>query len=414
MTGPVATNGAPAVAVPAARRRRVGLVAHTPFWMVDHGKELSRRGWDVSFFTATPSWMINPAVARRIHIKLGWATASQALRRLARFGLYMPDDWFWRMERRARAELTSWISRRLDGVEIVDALSSWGVELGPEVQRRGGRYVCSRGSSHILFQKAILEEEFARWSCPKPDGFPDWLVERELREYEAANAIAVPSTFVRRTFVESGVPAEKLYLCPYGVTLSVFARQRRQDDRFRVLFVGSVSVRKGIGYLLEAVRPLVRRNLLELWLVGAVSTEARDFVAQHADLFAHKGFVPPARLADTYSQGSVLVLPSVEEGLGRVQVQAMACGLPIIATANTGAEDVLTDGREGFIVPIRDSGAIRERLEWMLEHPAEREQMALAAMHRVASLGGWQAYGAAVEQMYLELLDGPRLSPRAI
>ena len=386
-------------------RRRVGLVAHTPFWMFDHGKELSQRGWDVKLCTATPGWMIDPRVAREVHVKLGWATWAQALRRLGRLGIDLPESFFTWMGRRARSEFVTWAARQMDGVDIVDALSSWGLEAGLAVKSRGGRYVCSRGSSHILFQKTILEEEFARWSRAKLNGFPDWIVDRELAEYEAADAIAVPSGFVLRTFLAQGVPPHKLHLCPYGANLALYSPRPRRDDRFRVLFVGTVSIRKGIGYLLDAVRPLVRRNLAELWLVGAPSPDARDLLARHADLFTHKGFVAPTRLADTYSQGSVLVLPSIEEGLGRVQVQGMACGVPVIATSNTGAEDVLTDGQEGFIVPIRDSRAIRERLEWMIAHPTERQQMGQAAVQRVRSIGGWHAYGIAVEWMYQRLLD---------
>ncbi len=404
MRDTVAMEMASATARAPIRRVPIGLVAHTPFWMFDQGKELRRRGWEVSMFTAAPRWMIDPAVGAHIHTKLSWATLGQALRRLARFGLYLPEAWFWGMARRARPEFVGWVARHLDGIRIVDALSSWGAELGPVIHRQGGHYVCSRGSSHILFQKAILEEEAALWSCPKPDGFPDWLVDRELSEYELADAIAVPSRFVLRTFLKRGVPAQKLHLCPYGVNLSLYSPQPRQDSRFRVLFVGSVSIRKGIGYLLEAVRPLVGQDLVELWLIGAVSPEARDLLARNAHLFVHKGFIPPPRLAAAYSQGSVLVLPSVEEGLGRVQTQAMACGLPVIATANTGIEDLLTDGQEGFIVPIRDSRAIRERLEWMLAHPIERAQMGQAAQGRVASRGGWEEYGVAIERMYLGLL----------
>lgn len=400
----VVAGDAPAPITPVPGRARVALVAHTPFWMFDQGKELRRRGWDVSLFTATPRRRVQPTVADHIHIKLGWATWEQALRRLTRFGLYLPNDWLWWMARRGRSAFGDWVARQLDGIEIVDALSNLGAELVPVIHRQGGRYVCARGSSHILYQKAILEEELARWSCPKPTGFPAWAVERELYEYALADAIAVPSRFVLRTFLEHGIAAEKLHLCPYGANLSFFSHQPRQDDRFRVLFVGSVSIRKGIGYLLEAVRPLVQRNRLELWLVGAVAKDARGLLTRNRDLFIHKGFVPPAQLATTYSQGSVLVLPSVEEGLGRVQVEAMACGVPVIASANTGIADLLTDGQEGFIVPIRDSRAIRERLEWMLARPAERDRMGEAALRRVASLGGWEAYGAAVEGMYLGLL----------
>jgi glycosyltransferase involved in cell wall biosynthesis len=101
-----------------------------------------------------------------------------------------------------------------------------------------------------------------------------------------------------------------------------------------------------------------------------------------------------------YSQASVLVLASVEEGLALVQAQAMACGVPIVATTNTGAEDLFIDGAEGFIVPIRDPEAIREKLEWMLDNPELRDQMAAAAIERVKSLGGWDKYGECVESVY--------------
>jgi glycosyltransferase involved in cell wall biosynthesis/O-antigen/teichoic acid export membrane protein len=383
---------------------RVAVVAHHPFWMFDHAREIRRRGWDVSVFTQTPSWMIDASAATRVKVQLGWATWVQALRRLGRLGIYPPESWVWFMERQARPQFGRWVSRQLEGIRLVDALSSWGVECATAIHRQGGRYVCSRGSTHILFQHEILEEEYARWSSGRPQGFFDWRIERELNEYAMADAIAVPSRFVLRSFLERGVPPEKLHLCPYGVDLSRYSRHPRQDDVFRILFVGSVSVRKGIGYLLEAVRPLARRRRVELWLVGAVSRDAAPLLARNADLFEHRGFVPPEKLAQTYSQGSVLVLPSVEEGLARVQAQAMACGVPVIATPNTGSEDLFTDGVEGFIVPVRDARAIRDRIEWLLEHPAERERMGFASEQRVKSRSGWEAYGSAVERMYQALL----------
>ena len=264
--------------------------------------------------------------------------------------------------------------------------------------------MCSRGSTHILAQRQILEEEYARWSTERPQGFFSWRIERELEEYGMADAIAVPSQFVLRSFLERGVPPEKLHMCPYGVDLSRYSRHPRQDQVFRVLFVGSISIRKGIGYLLEAIRPLAHRRRAELWLVGAVSPDAAPLLERNADLFVHRGFVSPDRLAETYSQGSVLVMPSVEEGLARVQAQAMACGVPVIATPNTGSEDLFNDGKEGFIVPARDARAIRDRLEWFLDHPAEGERMGRAAQERVKSIGGWEAYGSAVERMYQRVL----------
>ena len=149
---------------------RVAVVAHHPFWMLDHAREIRRRGWDVSVFTQTPPWMIDAAVANRVKAQLGWATWGQALRRLGRLGIHPPEDWLWYMERQARPQFGQWVSRQLEGMQLVDALSSWGLECATAIHRQGGRYVCSRGSTHILFQREILEEEFARWSSGRTAG----------------------------------------------------------------------------------------------------------------------------------------------------------------------------------------------------------------------------------------------------
>jgi glycosyltransferase involved in cell wall biosynthesis len=248
-----------------------------------------------------------------------------------------------------------------------------------------------------------LKEEFAQ-SGIKFNDFVSWGIIRELAEYELADAIAVPSQFVKRTFIQYGVPESKVFVCPYGVDLSLYRKEPKLDDRFRILFVGSASIHKGIRYLFEAVRPLVQRNLVELWLVGDIRNEVKDVCRKNRDLFTFKGFIPRAHLSSMYSQGSVLVLPSVDEGLALVMAQAMACGVPVIATHNTGAEDLIEDGSEGFIVPPRDASAIRDRIEWMIDHPTARLEMGERAQMRVSTLNGWQGYGERVESMYSALL----------
>ena len=76
-----------------------------------------------------------------------------------------------------------------------------------------------------------------------------------------------------------------------------------------------------------------------------------------------------------------------------VQPQAMACGLPIIATTNTGSEDLFTDGIEGFIVPVRSPEAIRTRVLKLYNDPAFRDEMSRAAIRRIQSSSGWNEYG---------------------
>jgi glycosyltransferase involved in cell wall biosynthesis len=126
--------------------------------------------------------------------------------------------------------------------------------------------------------------------------------------------------------------------------------------------------------------------------------------------------LPRAELYRYYSQGSVFVIGSIEEGLALVQAQAMACGIPISATTNTGGEDLFSDGVEGFIVPIRDANAIAEKIAQLLRFPNDLEMMGQAARKRVADIGGWNSYGQKVLSAYAsgrlpQTANGHRANP---
>jgi glycosyltransferase involved in cell wall biosynthesis len=117
------------------------------------------------------------------------------------------------------------------------------------------------------------------------------------------------------------------------------------------------------------------------------------------------GSLPQYQLKEWMSRSHVMVLPSIEEGLAYVQAQAMACGCPVIASNNTGAEDLFTDGQEGFIVPIRDASALGERLELLAADPARRNAMSVAGLVRVQKLGGWQDYAGRLLAVLSALLE---------
>src|ERR1700690_826861 len=103
--------------------------------------------------------------------------------------------------------------------------------------------------------------------------------------------------------------------------------------------------------------------------------------------------MPQNQLKNVMSRSHVMVLPSVEEGLALVQAQAMACGCPVVGTSHTGAEDLFSDGQEGYIVPIRDVSALAERLQHLADYPEQRTQMGQRALAKVKSYGGWHRYG---------------------
>ena len=205
-----------------------------------------------------------------------------------------------------------------------------------------------------------------------------------------------------------GIPPEKVHVIPYGVRLDRFTRtQPPPRDSFEALFAGQVSVRKGIPYLLQAFARL-KHPKKHLTVVGAIQDDIRNLLATlPTENVVFTGSLPQAQLAEKMSASHLLVLPSVEEGLALVQGQAMACGCPVLATTATGAEDLFTDGREGYIVPDRNVDALSERMQQIADDPALQQRLSEAALLRVKSLGGWDQYGETWDRLLHQLTGKP-------
>lgn len=287
---------------------------------------------------------------------------------------------------------------------VLVALSSLGLHAGIKTKKTGGYYVCDRGSTHIRFQERILTEEYKRHGF-KFEGIDSNIIKKEEKEYETADKITVPSEFVKRSFIELGVPADKLIKIPYGARLDRFKKTADPDaNTFRVLWVGGVSIRKGFMDLIEAFESLKHPGK-ELLIIGEVMPEIKSLLRSfNLEKVTFKGMVNNAELPAIYSSSHVLVLPSIEEGLAMVQGEALACGCPVIATTNTGSEDLFTNGVEGFIVPINSPRLIGEHLQQLADDKNLREQMSEAAIKKVSSIGGWDRYGENFEKLVKSLL----------
>ncbi len=284
------------------------------------------------------------------------------------------------------------------------AISGSSLRAGQLLQQHGGLFLCDRGSTHQRFQQEIVSEEYARWNIARPVSDPRDTV-REEAIYNAADAITVPSTAAKRSFIQMGIPAPKVHVVPYGVRLENFAPTATPpQNEFNVLFAGAIGLRKGVPYLLQAFAALQYPHK-RLRLAGAVQEDLRPLLThlptENVDFL---GPLPQPELAALMRRSHVLVLPSIEEGLALVQAQAMACGCPVLCSANTGGEDLFTDGQEGFIVPIRDTPALTTRLQQLADNPTLHQQMRSAALHRVQQLGGWQTYGDRWEALLINLL----------
>ena len=287
------------------------------------------------------------------------------------------------------------------------ALSGSSLLAGQHIQRQGGIFICDRGSSHQRYQQTLLLEEHNRWPVPTRTS-DDRDTRREEAIYSAADAITVPSSFAARSFTDMGIPKHKIHIIPYGVRLEQFTKNADAPaDRFEVLFAGAVGLRKGFPYLLQAFASLTH-PVKRLRVAGAIQNEMKGLLGDLPQAnVEYLGAVPQDRLIELMNTSHVMVLPSIEEGLALVQGQALACGCPVIASTNTGAEDLFSDGIEGFIVPIRDKNALAERMQRLADYPALQREMSQAALDRVRHLGGWSDYGDRWVQLLDQLIESP-------
>jgi glycosyltransferase involved in cell wall biosynthesis len=303
---------------------------------------------------------------------------SSRLPGIRRYAEYFKAVWFDR-----------WVAGNLANEEA-DVFIGWSNSslLSLDVaRRRGMQTVLTRGSSHIDSQFEVLAQEHAKRGLAFK--VPYGIADRERQEYDNADYIRIPSSYVKRTFMAHGVSESKLLLLPYTVDLNHFwPRPRGRQAAFHVLLLNAVSLRKGFYYATEMVERLnaTMRSGLEFWFIGApegnIAPRLRKLRKKWNNIKV-LGHINHYELAQQISQCDVGVFPSIEEGLANTLPQTMACGLPVIATIGTGAEDLVDNGVEGFLVPIMDANALVEHVRWYYDHRDHCSEMGRAAARRV-------------------------------
>lgn len=259
------------------------------------------------------------------------------------------------------------------------------------------------GSTHVEYQRDILKEERERSGIklPLPDPF---IVEKELKEYQEADYITLPSVFAKNTFLNKRFGGNKLIHVPLGVDTQNFRPAPKQDNKFRVIFVG-ICARKGVHYLLQAIKELKIRDL-ELCLIGRISDEVRPVLKKYSGHFKYLGGIAHRELYKYYSQGSVFVIPSLEDGFSLSMLEAMACGLPVICSTNTGAKDVVRQDLDGFIIPVRNIESLKEKIIYLYNHPQVSKDMGRQARMRIESNFTWSHYGKRIIEIYEKITLG--------
>jgi glycosyltransferase involved in cell wall biosynthesis len=270
------------------------------------------------------------------------------------------------------------------GLEILEAARAQGLKTVME----------QTIAPYAIEHRLMLEEQaaFPGWEPPAAENpHRAEYIERERAEWALCDRIVCGSGFVREGVAACGGPAERCAIIPYGMNLIPRPRDARArpagGGALRVLTVGAVGLRKGSPYVLDAARRLKGRA--QFRMIGPVQAlpAARRELARAVEL---TGSVPHADIAAHLAWADVYLLPSLCEGSALSTYEALAAGLPVVCTPNTGS--VARDGVEGFIVPARDGAAIAERIERLAADPVLRDAMSQAARLRAAYVT-LEAYG---------------------
>ena len=264
-----------------------------------------------------------------------------------------------------------------------------------EAKKRGIVTIVERSSSHILTQMELIKEEYKTYGIKRKPEL-SVVIERCLKEYEVADYISVPSQFVYDSFLRRGFNREKLILIPLGVDTERYRPGEKKDKVFRVLFMGQISLRKGVQYLLKAFSELKLKNS-ELFLVGGIGKDFKKIFKEYRERIKLKHIPWSNGLGDICRQSSVFVFPSIEEGSALVNYIAMACGLPVITTFNSGSP--VRDGEDGFLVPIRDVQGLKEKILYFYENPRAIEAMGTNARDEIEHYT-WERYGEELIKVY--------------
>jgi glycosyltransferase involved in cell wall biosynthesis len=234
------------------------------------------------------------------------------------------------------------------------------------VHAHGGKTFLDAGNSHIENFWENISEEHRRWNCPLPPFSPFWY-ERARRMLPEVDYVLSPSSFVSRSFLDRGFKTDRILPNLYPVDLSLFrpsASARAKGRPLTIINTGSLSLRKGSPYLLEAFR-IVRRQepSARLLLTRSIREDMEPILSRYRDLPVEWApGLPHQQLAERLRQADVFVLLSIEEGLVRSALEAMACGLQAVLTPNTGANDFVQPGINGEVVPIRSPQAAAEAI----------------------------------------------------
>jgi len=293
----------------------------------------------------------------------------------------------------------------LDNIDAIYAYEDCAASTFDSAKKKGIKCFYDLPIPHYKIVKTIQNEECDNFpefkESLKALNEPKLKIDRKIQELELADHIFVASNITKKSLISDGIDKDKITVIGYGSPVEYFFPKPKNDNVFRVLYVGRVTPLKGIHYLLKAWQELNLPNS-ELVLVGK-NDYPNGWLDNNSVNVKIIGHVPHKLLNDLYTNTTIFISPSLLDGFGLTIFEAFACGIPVITTENTGASEFITEGVDGFIIPIRSVTSIKEKLEWCYQNPNELKQMTINAREN-AETHNWKKYRNLLSNKLTELL----------
>lgn len=303
-------------------------------------------------------------------------------------------------QHRAMAWFDRWCAWQLpDNLDTVVCYENAALHTFRAAKKKGITTILDAASFHHQWQDAVYEPV-------EPTGAHARINAHKDEEIVLADHVLTVSELARDSYVEAGVPDDKVTAVPMGVDLSDFSPpeplRASSEEPVTFLFVGHAGRRKGTDTLLAAAEQLSEDGVPHcVQFAGDVD---EPLFADAPPTVERLGYLGRDELVRAMHQADVLVLPSRHDSFGRVVVEAMTTGLPALVSAHVGAKEVLTDGENGWVVPAEDPEALAEQMRWCAAHPEQ-----VAGMQEVAVTAAqdytWAAYRERVVDVITSVIE---------
>lgn len=228
---------------------------------------------------------------------------------------------------------------------------------------------------------------------------------RLQKEIDNSDYFLAASNVVRDSLIYSGVKKEQVKLVPYGANvISNLKKSKLIQKEIRFLFVGQVVYRKGISYLLECMEELENSKLT---IVGNCSNEEYILKYKNYKNIKFTGLVTFDKMKKIYETNDVFIIPSFAEGMAQVGIEAMACGLPVICTYNSGISDLIIEGENGFVVKAGNKEELLEKMKWFIKNNEKIIEMGEKAKE-ISKKYTWKEYEKNIINCFLEILKSEK------